>query len=218
MNKELVISAFDKDYPWVNEINNDIKITVYRKGMEPLNNEIIIHKNIGRDVHTFFYHICENYDNLSDLTFFSQDYPFDHWENIVSTINGGIDVITSNATLKFDGYFGYHFRNVGMWGLTPTNHFEGGNVLTCHSDGHPQDPGRNIDVNRYWGILFDEPIPDIYEFMPGGHFGITKENVKLRSLEFYKKIIELLETEYIAPWIIERLECYIFNKKYKTKI
>jgi hypothetical protein len=218
MNKEIVISAFDRDYSWINQINGDIKFTIYRKGNQPLNNEILIEPNVGRDVHSFFYHIVNNYDNLSDLTFFVQDYPFDHWENIVDTINGGINTINLNATLKFDGYFGYHFRTVGMWGLTDSSHFGGGNVLTCNSDGHPQDPGRGINVNHYWDILFDEQYPNVYEFIPGGHFGITKENIKLRSLDFYKKIINLLENEYISPWIIERLECYIFNKKYKTKL
>ena len=40
--------------------------------------EILIEKNIGRDVHTFFYHLYTKYNDLADVTFFSQDYPFDY--------------------------------------------------------------------------------------------------------------------------------------------
>jgi hypothetical protein len=75
-----------------------------------------------------------------------------------------------------------------------------------------------INVNKYWDILFDGPPPNSYEFIPGGHFGITKEHARERSKEFYKKILYLLLSEKVAPRIIERLECYIFNLKYKSKI
>jgi hypothetical protein len=47
--------------------------------------------------------------------------------------------------------------------------------------------------------------------MPGGHFGITKQQAQLRSKDFYKNIVDFLLEEEVAPWIIERLECYIFN-------
>ena len=65
MNKELIISAYEEDYSWINEINDDVKITVYRKGNEALENEILIKNNVGRDVHTFFYNIFKNYNILS---------------------------------------------------------------------------------------------------------------------------------------------------------
>jgi len=51
--------------------------------------------------------------------------------------------------------------------------------------------------------------------MPGGHFGITKEHAQLRSKEFYKHVADFLFEEPVAPWIIERLECYIFNPNIK---
>ncbi len=217
MSKELVIAAYERDYSWSELINKDVKITVYRKGSELKDGEILIEPNLGRDVHTFFYHILKNYDNLSDYTFFVQDFPFDHWSNVIETINGGDDLIFLNSTLKFDGYFGYHVWPDSRLILNDSIHFEGGRVLTCTPDGSPHHPDK-FNVNDYWEILFDSPAPDFYDFLPGGHFGITKENVKIRSLEFYKKIVEILETEKFSPWAIERLECYIFNKRYKAKI
>jgi hypothetical protein len=37
--KEVVIAAYDKDYNWVNQLDSDVKVTVYKKGFEPLPNE-----------------------------------------------------------------------------------------------------------------------------------------------------------------------------------
>ena len=227
MNKELIISVYNEDYSWINEINKDVKITVYRKGKEPLYNEILIKNNVGRDVHTFFYHICENYNNLSDMLYFSQDYPFDHVENYVHIINGGIDECKNNSIVNFGGFYGYHWNSVTvptpkagvMWTLYSSNQFGPNNkVLICNSNGYPQDSNPNINVDSVWELLFNEPKPNNYEFVPGGHFSITKEQILKRSLDFYKSILNLLESDITMPWNIERLECYIFNENYKTKI
>ena len=79
MTRELVVAAYDKYLDWMDKLNQSIKQTVYRKGSqsEQRDNEIKL-ENRGRCVHTFFNHIYTNYDNLSDVTFFGQDWPFDH--------------------------------------------------------------------------------------------------------------------------------------------
>lgn len=77
MEKELVIAVYDRDYTsWIKDINNDVKITPYRKGnaFPLLENKIKIEPHVGRDVHTFFWHIYNNYENLSELTYFVQDF------------------------------------------------------------------------------------------------------------------------------------------------
>lgn len=224
MTRELVIAAYDKHLYWLDKLNADIKQTVYRKGNEPQEreNEIVYFVNKGRCVHTFFNHIYQNYDNLSDITFFAQDWPFDHWEDIVEVVNNGTE--ESRCQLKIGGYYGFHFNTISvpsplggiMWELSPTKHHGQGNVLECNSDGSPQDTNPDIDMEKYWSRLFKQvPPPATYEFMPGGHFGITKQHAQLRSKEFYKNVVDFLLEEEIAPWIIERLECYIFNPKIK---
>jgi len=223
MKKEIVIAAYDKDLNWLNGLNSNVKKTIYRKGNKNNDiNEIYIDNNKGRCVHTFFNHIFENYNNLSDITYFAQDYPFDHWENIIEIVND--TPTTQNEQLKIGGYYGYHWNTIQvpssnggiMWKLYPSTHHGDGNILYCDSDGMPQDSNPLIDIDKYWYLFFKSTLPDRYEFIPGGHFAITKEHVKIRSKEFYKKIVDFLLEEEIAPWIIERLECYIFNPKYLT--
>lgn len=225
MKKEIVIAAYDKDLHWLSRLNLDVKKTIYRKGNRSDDiNEIYIENNKGRCVHTFFNHIFENYDNLSDMTYFAQDYPFDHWENIIEIIND--DPTLQREQVKIEGYSGYHWNSIRtpssyggiMWELYPSTHHGDGNILYCNSNGSPQDSNPLIDVDKYWNLFFKSNPPNRYEFIPGGHFAITKEHVKIRSKEFYKKIVEFLLDEEVAPWIIERLECYIFNPRYSTKI
>jgi hypothetical protein len=219
ITKEIVVAAYDKDLSWLDTIQTEIKKTIYRKGSKNIGkDEIFIEPNVGRCVHTFFNHIYTNYDNLSDYTFFVQDYPFDHWGNLIYVIHSDPQIYPILATLNIGGYYGFHNNTLGTaWHMYDSKQFGSGKVLICLNNGHPQDTNPDINVDRYWEILFDEPKPNMYEFMPGGHFLISKEQVLLRPREFYKKIVDLLTSEEVAPWLIERLECYIFNEKYKIK-
>ena len=223
MTRELVIAAYDKYLDWLDKINSDIKVTVYRKGNgeKQREGEIKIESNKGRCVHSFFNHIYTNYDNLSDITFFGQDWPFDHWEDVVEVVNNGTENLVHQ--LKVGGYYGFHFNTITvpsplggcMWALSQSKQHGEGRVLVCQSNGYPQDFNPNINVDKYWDLLFNDEKPAEYEFMPGGHFGITKEHAQLRSKEFYKKVCDLLLEDDSAPWMIERLECYIFNPNIK---
>lgn len=206
MEKELVIAAYDRDYGWKQYINEDVKITVYNKNQNTLKEgEILLTPNVGRDVHTFFNHIIENYDNLSDYTFFSQDEPFDHVNNIIALVNGDPEYWRKWALIKEDGYWCFNTLYT--------------RILECDRHGRPQHTFEpDFDIDPIWEQLFDEPIPEIYEFVASGHFLITKEKVQKRPIEFYKKVRTILEQQENSPWIIERLENYIFNNNYKVKI
>ena len=236
MEKEIVIAVYDKDLSWLYKLDADIKKTIYRKGEYELQEDEISLDNVGRDVHTFFNHLYLNYDNLSDVTFFAQDYPFDHWEDLVDVINNNRWVERSN--LAIGGYYGFHFNTnrpnttinlnktdgsptqitVGMmWGMSPTTHHGTGNIISCNSDGTPQAaPGvYNINLNEYWDKFFVSEPPlygydakaskeaptnhlNRYEFIPGGHFGVTREHVQLRSRDFYKQVVDLLASDIDA--------------------
>lgn len=192
--KELVIAAYDRDYSWINKLNNDIKVTIYRKGNQELkSNEILIEPNLGRDIHTFFYHIINRYNSLSDITFFSQDYPFDHVSNYVELINGDKNLWDKNAK---------QFNN-GCWFFCTQY-----DVLSCDPNGSPHHPGLNL--NKMWETLFTTNCPDIIHFTPTGHFAISKEQARKIPLEYYQHILNILETQPSSPWEIERLEPYIF--------
>ena len=202
--KELVLAIWDRDYTWINKLSNDIKITKYNKNLNTLKDDhIFLSTNVGRDVHTFFYHIVNRYETLSEYTFFAQDYIEDHVNNYTDIINGDINDIKNNAIQDLGGCWFFN---------TDYNY-----ILECNSNGEPQHGG--LPLERIWNLLFNKPLPEPIRFTAAGHFCITKEHAHQYPVEWYKKILNVLETEEVSPWCIERFEPYIFeNKKNKEVV
>ena len=71
MTRGLVVALYKEDISWLERVPLDIKVYIYDKsdGSVP---------NVGRDPHTFMWHIVEHYDELDDYTCFAQGHPFDH--------------------------------------------------------------------------------------------------------------------------------------------
>ncbi len=75
-NKTIIISRYNENLEWINEYPfNQFQYIVYNKGINDnfcKNNvkQIIYLPNIGRESHTYLYHIINNYDNLSNILIF----------------------------------------------------------------------------------------------------------------------------------------------------
>lgn len=82
-SRAVVVSRFNEDTSWTGELQN-VALTVYDKGEGNGPNKLA---NIGREAHTYFTHIVNNYDNLADVTFFLQGWPFDRSSNIIEALN-----------------------------------------------------------------------------------------------------------------------------------
>lgn len=73
---QIIISRYNEDLDWLkHELFNKYKILLYNKGnndnfYKSPNMKIINLKNVGRESHTYLYHIIENYDKLSEITIF----------------------------------------------------------------------------------------------------------------------------------------------------
>ncbi len=72
INTEIVIARYNENLDWLDKIPKDIKITIYNKGINDINRPFIQLPNIGRESHTYLYHIINNYDNLAEQTIFCQ--------------------------------------------------------------------------------------------------------------------------------------------------
>lgn len=72
---EIVIARYDEDLKWI--LNNSKyaqHATIYNKGENNINTLLtsIPLQNVGRESHTYLYHIINNWDNLADRTIFFQ--------------------------------------------------------------------------------------------------------------------------------------------------
>lgn len=198
MTKEVVIAAYDKNYNWTVLLENANAI-IYLKGpgkrkIIPTVPEILIEPNVGRDVHTFYYHIVNNYNNLADYTFFSQDFPFDHVANYTEIINGDINTWNKYSKQTLEGCW---FFNTWC------------DITECDQSGYPNHGG--LSIKKTWDKLFMTECPAKINFVPAGHFCASKETIHKKPVSFYTKLLDLFTVDSTLPWIIERLNPYIFS-------
>jgi hypothetical protein len=82
---EIVIARYDENLNWIlNNTHYNQNATIYNKGQNNIllntdnntdnntTNKIIKLENVGRESHTYLYHIINNWDNLADRTVFFQ--------------------------------------------------------------------------------------------------------------------------------------------------
>jgi hypothetical protein len=82
---EVVVSRYNEDISWTNDIK--YKTTIYNKNENEINLFQNNLPNLGREGHTFFNHIVNNYDNLPEYLAFVQGNPFDHCTDLKNIIN-----------------------------------------------------------------------------------------------------------------------------------
>jgi hypothetical protein len=89
MKTEIVIARYNENLDWLKKIkkSKDLKITVYNKGTADIDVPFIPLPNIGRESHTYLYHIIKNYNNLADQTIFCQGDSIFHSPGFLDLVN-----------------------------------------------------------------------------------------------------------------------------------
>lgn len=183
---EIVVARYKEDVEWTKTFPH---VLIYNKG-DPLNepNEIRL-PNVGKEGHTYYTHICENYDNLADYTVFVQGNPFDHFPNFIPHVQA------------FTGTDRPPFEPLGTI------------VFCCNLSGcnfHQDLPLRDV-----YEHLFGERKEDMaFTFYGGAQFIVSKEQIRKRPKSFYQKIVDLLSQE-VNPregFVIERFHAFIFRR------
>ena len=191
MSIRIIVARYNEPVIWCKYFKN---IIVYNKGKKLDNgyngyNEILLN-NVGREQHTFFKHIYDNYDNLDDYNIFLQGYPFDHYSNTMYKLKEIINDKEYNKDFEI---------------LSDRN-------LNCNLSGCPHHPC--IPVSETYEKLFNERKENMeFIFGPGGQFMVSKKNILKHPKEFYLKIVKLLENDInpIEGFVIERFHKVIFN-------
>lgn len=114
-NINIIVSRYNEDLEWINEYPfNQFQYIVYNKGINDdfcKNNvtQIINLPNVGRESHTYLYHIVNNYNNLSDiLIFFPGSLNITHKkEKSIKILN---NIISNNYTNAY--FIGNHETNI----------------------------------------------------------------------------------------------------------
>jgi|UniRef100_A0A6C0D959 hypothetical protein len=188
----IVVARYNENVEWTKLFSN-INVIIFNKGTKLKDgyNEILLN-NVGREGHTYYKYICDNYDNLEDYTVFLQGNPFDHSPNLVPNLYKYI----FNRELSID----FEFLSEDI--LTSTLDLERSRYWHC----------KNIHntYERIFGKKFDskECI-----FGAGAQFIVSKNKILKNKKEFYENIVKILEytVDPIEGYDLERFHKYIFD-------
>lgn len=78
----------------------------------------------------------------------------------------------------------------------------------CDLNGNPHHAGLNI---KPFTEKLNLEIPETLHFTAGAQFNVTTDQIKQRTLDWYKNAYNISMEVDQAPWILERLWKYIFN-------
>eukprot|EP01038_Epipyxis_sp_PR26KG_P012950 gene12950-17365_t len=192
-----MVSIYNKDTSSYNETNNTISNIKNKvddsSTQDNLNFFTEQLPNVGRESHTYLYHIISNYDQLADVTYFTQGHPFDHAPDFLELVDANVGIVDP-------------FLFLGCQQTTIQNQ----NV----SKYQKSFPGIQAGFNRTISTLFGTYVnlPKI-TFSPGAIFCVQREKIHERSIEFYKMAIKLLDYDSnpIEGYAFERLWNEIFS-------
>ncbi len=203
-----IISRYNEDLKWLKKLK-DQKIIIYNKGAELNENKsykYINLKNVGRESHTWLYHIVKNYNCLDDVSVFLQ---------------GRIDDLGCMAFedpldyLKTIDKYGFSVRRFGLLGPSHWSHNIGIEKDIRYKDDWAKGIISKSDLGfRNFAKDFFPDIPLFAATSYGGCFGVKKELIKRHNLNFYLKLLKILESHKnpIEGHYMERLWCYMFTK------
>lgn len=208
MDNSLIISRFNENLNWLKAYQN-YNIVIYNKGEELTSNSfenVIKIDNVGRESHTWLYHIVENYNNLDKVSIFLQ---------------GRIDDLdcmsykNPNKYLKKINKNGFAASRLGLLGPFHWGH----NVGIEHIPKYAAQWDKNeISRSKYGFRKFAKKLfPEIPIFVAtsyGGCFAVKKELILSYKVDFYKKLLETVSKHKnpIEGHYLERLWCYMFTK------
>ncbi|KAL9021232.1 MAG: hypothetical protein Q9185_001633 [Variospora sp. 1 TL-2023] len=183
---EIVVSHYNEDLSWLKSHSSEC--CVYSKGgpknapnpplaFTPL-------PNIGREGHTFLYHIANHYDKLAAVTLFVQGRIDDHVDLTLDEMKkramgvpvGQVRTYPFRELEVFDHWDGIPWEQYPCWkrwssmdtqsmGATPLQLFQ-----------------------QY--ITEDDRIPVAVGFAPGAIFAVTKETIHQHSRAYYQRLLE----------------------------
>lgn len=202
---EFIISHYNENFDYLNFLPSNQKITIYIKGGSKIilpnikhsNIEFINLENIGKEYHTYLFHIIKNYYNLNKINFFLSA----SFLGIKDRTRNFTKIYKKVASLnqkKFNGLYTsddkfFLFKYDKKKFLDPKMRiFE---HTTSKGIKHKMIESKIYPLENYFNYHFKNKILDKEIKSLNGIFATNKENIKSINLSIYKNIIK----EYTIP-------------------
>jgi len=212
VTRSLVLCRYNENIDWIKQFNKDtLQIIVYNKGdslnFSQSNLKVFQLDNVGREAHAYFFHIVNNYDNLTDQVFFSQAYPFPHIPNYIEDLENQLQKDTIDDGFK---WIGPKINN------DISNNLDYGSDSTLMPNGHPNPYKRSI--KSIYEDVFEMNCPPIEYYHVSGCFFVEKNNIFFHSLKKYQKLLEIVsyqeQKEYNGFWKSNCIEGHFLERMY----
>ena len=193
MSIELVVARYREDLAWLGNIPPQVAARVYDKsasGEWPL-----VLPNIGREAHTYLHHIVTRYDELADVTVFAQGKPFDH----AFDFHKSLRALAAGESVA-------DFRWLGH--IIDTDDATGARLFATWSKNNGDE---RLDMNEFHRSLFGTEGPPFYSFVLGAQFAATRDSVRGRPLDFWRRALEVSAQFPDAAHCFERSWNLIFG-------
>lgn len=207
MTTQLVVARYTESFEWTQTGGYDV-IVYNKSGVE--DTRTIPLPNVGREAHTYLYHIVHTYDTLADVTIFLQAKISDHgYEENVDRIVSQLGVPARKHG------FSDNTRSVkrGQSVFTdPDFNLKIRDVLTGRYAVPPSSVAK-IAFSDWFIRTIDTVYPDTLTWYENALFAVSKDKIRSRSKEFYEGLLSQLSTENapIEAHFLERSWFYVFN-------
>jgi hypothetical protein len=224
----IVIARYNEDIEWSKKYSSNVLIINKGERIEGFDNQIF-YPNVGREGHSYYKYIYDNYDNLDDYIIFLQGNPLDHSPDIINILDIIINIYNKNKDdlmniIINNNIIKYTIIDCGNNNLNNiyVNDIKNSNFIyisqyinktSIKTEEKMWEKCRTI-VNSYRKV-FDIKIEDDLNFLygAGAQFLVSKKSILKYPKEYYEKFYKLLDEENdpIEGYTIERFHKYIFD-------
>ena len=203
---QIVVARYNEDISWLLPFR-EVTI-IYNKG----DNNVLINKftaiqleNVGRESHTYLYHIIKNYDNLAHKTIFFQGKISDHEILEIEDYFGKEEIIGKYHNLEMSKLK----KNIEHFGKYKLD-YKNGNMKICYFN--PFDWLTNI-------IGLDLNNIETTKVIWGANFSLSKDVILSKPKIFYENIFRYVNYHFNPEegHILERSWYLIFTQAYILK-
>ncbi|MCZ7569853.1 MAG: DUF3431 domain-containing protein [Ardenticatenaceae bacterium] len=189
---EIVIARYREDVSWARRL--PYRVTIYDKGGDWRGG--IRLPNVGRESHTYLYHIVTRYERLADATVFLQGDPFPHRPDLREALETLIGTPERLATFCSRT----HYAELSAFRIT----FDG--------RGGPHHPW--LPLAEMYADLFGEVCPPLLVCRANGLFAASRSRIHQRPRTFYVRCCEMLshDRDPLEGYVFERLWHVIFGE------
>jgi hypothetical protein len=222
----IVIARYNEDIEWSKKYSSNVLIINKGDKIDGIGNQIF-YPNVGREGHSYYKYIVDNYDNLDDYIIFLQGNPFDHSPDIIKILDSIVDIYNKNKEEFINMIIntninytvincGNNFNNIYINDVKNNNFIYLSHYINNTSIRTEEKLWENCKIigNTYEKV-FDKKIEDDLKFIygAGAQFIVSKKAILKHPKSYYEKLYKILEyaNDPIEGHHIEKFHKYIFN-------